>query len=104
MRMKTVLLGFAAAGAIVQCPASRAIPTSYGKLLCPGDLCVQRVTSISNGTAHVEAWANTIGFTWHSALSGPDSFIGNSKITYRYAGRTGKLWDIQKGGGYTITA
>jgi hypothetical protein len=120
MRMKSVLIGFAATGAIVlstvavALPASAApvasyqvsssAPASVGAVLCSGDLCVQRVTSIDNGTAYVEAWANTAGFTGHFELSGPDGLIGNSKTKYWYAGGPGQLWDIPQGGGYTVTA
>lgn len=124
--MKSVLLGFAAAGAIIlstvtvalpasaapvtssnvssSAPASSLAPESIGALLCSNDLCLQRITSISNGTAYVEAWANTYGFTGHFELSGPNGLIGNSKTKYWYAGGPGKLWLIPQGGGYNITA
>jgi hypothetical protein len=124
--MKSALPRFAAAGAIVlstvavtlpagaatvtssqvssSAPAIITIPDSVGKVLCSGDLCIQRITGISNGTAYVEAWANTYGFTGHFELSGPNGLIGNSKTTYWYAGGPGKEFLVPQGGGYTMTA
>lgn len=136
MRMKSVLLGFAAAGAIVlstvattlpsnaapvsslkassstlstrgsSTPASNIIPNDVGAVLCSGDLCIQRVTSIINNKATIKAWAWRFNFTGHMELSGPDGFIANAPTTdiLFTAGVTGVLFkNVARGGGYTIT-
>jgi len=94
MRKKSVLLGFAASGAIVlgtfaaTLPANAAplssstarthgsasadsvSPASKGSILCNDDICLQRITSVVNGKATVEAWADTTSFTGDFNLSG----------------------------------
>jgi hypothetical protein len=107
MRMKSVLLGLAAAGAIVlsagattlpasaapvsslkvssstlgtrasSTPASSLVPDTVGAVQCTGDLCIQRTTSIINNKATVKAWADTTSFFGHFELSGPDGHIAN---------------------------
>ena len=87
MRKKSVLLGFAASGGIVlgafaatlpanaaSLPSSTAStqgsasagslsPDSVGSIVCGGDVCIQRITSVVNGKATIDAWANTATFT-----------------------------------------
>jgi hypothetical protein len=127
LRKASVLLGFAAAGAIVlstvattlpasaapvssskaassSAPASSISPDSAGKLICSGNLCIQRVTSVENNEAYVEAWANTYTFTGHFALYGPDGWIANSKNKQWIGGGAGWLPLIPAGGGYYIIA
>jgi hypothetical protein len=119
VRKKYFLRGLLATGAIALSTAGVALPASAapvtsahsavsaapasapGKLICSGDICVQRVTSISDNEAYVEVWAWKTGFTGHFQLYGPNGLIGNSSTTYWYAGGTGKLWRIPAGGGYT---
>jgi hypothetical protein len=121
-RKAAILLGFATAGAIVlstaavTVPASAAqvtsssasassiSPDSVGKLICSGNLCIQRVTSIENNEAYVEAWADTYTFTGHFALYGPDGWIANSKNGKWIGGGAGWLPEIAAGGGYYIIA
>jgi hypothetical protein len=135
MRKKSALLGFAAAGAIVlstvatTLPASAApvtsltvssstlstqgsstrassfSPDSAGSVVCEGNLCIQRITSVVNNAATVEAWADGYTFTGHFELSGPDGLIGNSKNQTWVAGGTGHNFSgVPAGGGYTMTA
>jgi hypothetical protein len=128
VRLKSVILGFATAGAMVlstvavTLPASAApvtssrvsasaastvIPYSYGTRLCTtnGVFCVQRVTSIDNGSAYVEAWADTITWTGWFQLYGPDGPRGRPTANKTWErGGAGYLWDIPKGGGWYIIA
>ena len=125
-RKTSVLLGFAAAGAIVlstvavtlpasaapvalsqassSAPASSIAPASVGKLICSGNLCIQRVTSVENNEAYVEAWAYKNTFTGHFALYGPDGWIANSNTKQWIGGGAGWLPEIPAGGGYYIIA
>jgi len=126
-RKASVLLGFAAAGAIVLstvavstlpasaapvtsvrassvAPAGTISPDSVGKLICSGNLCIQRVTSVENNEAYVEAWADKDTFTGHFALYGPDGWIANSKNQRWIGGGAGWLPEIAAGGGYYIIA
>lgn len=126
LRKTSVLLGFAAAGAIVLSTAAVALPASAapvtsskasssaaassispgseGKLICSGNLCIQRVTSVVNNEAYVEAWAYKNTFTGHFALYGPDGWIANSKTKQWVGGGAGWLPEIPAGGGYYIIA
>jgi len=126
LRKTSVLLGFAAAGAIVLSTVAAALPASAapvtssnasssasvssvspesaGKLLCSGNLCIQRVTSVENNEAYVEAWANSYTFTGHFALYGPDGWIANSKNKQWIGGGAGWLPLIPAGSGYYIIA
>jgi len=80
-------------------------PASAGSVVCEGDLCIQRVTSIINNAATVEAWADGYTFTGHFELSGPDGLIGNSPAGTWVAGGTGHYFSgVPEGSGYTITA
>jgi hypothetical protein len=123
---KSVLLGLAAAGAIVlstvavalpanaapvtasrvssSVPASSFSPDSVGKLICSGNLCIQRVTSVENNEAYIEAWADKDSFTGHFALYGPDGWIANSRNQRWIGGGAGWLPEIAAGGGYYIIA
>src|SRR5580692_2858083 len=123
---QSVLLGLAAAGAMVlstvavtlpasaapvtssrvssSAPAIGLSPDSEGKLICSGNLCVQRVTSVENNEAYVEAWANKTTFTGHFALYGPDGHIANSKTQRWIGGGAGWMPEIAAGGGYYIIA
>jgi hypothetical protein len=125
-RKTSVLLGFATAGAIVlstvavtvpasaapvasskvssSAPASSVSPNSEGKLICSGNLCIQRVTSVENNEAYVEAWAYKTTFTGHFALYGPDGWIANSRNQRWIGGGAGWLPLIPAGGGYYIIA
>jgi hypothetical protein len=106
--MKSALIRFAAASAIVlsavavTLPASAAPATSLkvspstlsaqgsstranspsiddvGTILCSGNLCIQRVTAIINNKATIKAWAYRYNFTGHMELAGPDGFIANA--------------------------
>jgi len=127
--MKSALLGFAATGAIVLSTVAVALPASaapvtssnvsisatpssvsprnYGSLLCTsnGVFCLQRVTSITNGSAYVDVWADTITWTGWFALYGPDGWIRNSQNrTWNRGGPPSWLIDIPQGGGYYIIA
>ena len=135
MRMKSVLLGFVAAGVIAlstgaaALPASAApapslkvssstlttralsapvgivIPASPGAVICSGDLCIQRTSSIINNEATIEAWADNRPFHGHFELAGPDGVIANSADQDWYAGGAGHYFNnVARGGGYTITA
>jgi hypothetical protein len=102
VRLKSVFLGIAASGAIVlstvaaTLPASAAPATSsqvsisaphsglvphspQGKLLCTsnGVFCVQRITSVLNGTAYISGWADTVSWRGWFELKGPDGHIAN---------------------------
>jgi hypothetical protein len=133
--MKSVLLGFVAAGAIVlstgattlpasaapvtslkvssstlstrvsSTPVSSFIPDSPGAVICRGDLCIQRTTSIINNRATVRAWANSFTFFGHFELSGPDGLIANSADKTWVSGGPGQNFtNVARGGGYTMTA
>jgi hypothetical protein len=138
MRIRSVLLGFVAAGAVVlsvgattlpasaapvssakvssstlgtrasSTPASSLAPNSAGAILCSGDLCIQRTTSIINHKATVKAWADTYDFYGHFELIGPDSHIANCPAGYNEewrAGGTGcNFTNVAQGSGYTIIA
>jgi hypothetical protein len=131
MRKKSVLLGFAASGAIIlgastvavpanaaslQSPSSKAStssvsagkvsPASVGSILCGGDLCIQRITSIVNGKATVKAWADTRTFTGTFYLSGgPAGYFGQSSTKQWVAGGAGwPFTGVPQGGTYTATA
>jgi hypothetical protein len=128
MRKKSILLGVAAAGAIVlstvtvALPASaapvpsskvsssaitsRVSPDSAGKLLCSGNLCVQRTTNIENNEAYVEAWAFKYNFTGWFTLYGPDGAMASSPGGAKnwVGGGGGWLPLIPKGSGYYIIA
>ncbi|MBR7827896.1 hypothetical protein KDK95_16380 [Actinospica sp. MGRD01-02] len=138
MRVKSSLLRLAAAGAVVLSAAATAVPSSAaavaplkassgtlsthvsstvaravspdsaGSIICHGDLCIQRVTSVVNGVATVEAWADGYTFTGHFELSGPDGFIANYPSSgYRtwVAGGTGAYFSgLAQDVTYTITA
>lgn len=125
--MKSVILRFAAAVAVavgaiaVALPASAAsAPSSNvsisasvspagstGSRLCTsnGAFCVQRVTSVSNGSAYVDIWADTITWTGWFALYGPDGHIANSaNRTWERGGVPSWTPDIPAGGGYYVIA
>jgi hypothetical protein len=127
MRMKSALLGFAVVGAIALSPLpasaapatssmafshtlntqalNPASPESAGTILCNGDLCIQRTTSIINNKATVKAWADTFTFVGHFELLGPDGHIANSTTQAWVAGGAG--WNfkgVARGSGYTIIA
>jgi hypothetical protein len=80
---------------------------STGSRLCTsnGVFCLQRVTSISNGSAWVDVWADTITWTGWFALYGPDGHIANSQNrTWGRGGVPSWLRDIPAGGGYYVIA
>jgi hypothetical protein len=138
MRIRSVLLGFVAAGAVVlsvgattlpasaapvsslkvssstlgtrasSTPASSLAPHSPGKILCSGDLCIQRTTSIINHKATIKAWADTYDFYGHFELLGPDGHIANCPEGHNelwHAGGAGcNFLNVAQGGGYTIIA
>lgn len=124
MGMKSVILGIATAGAIalspvaVAAPASAApvtfssasitivAPDSYGQLLCNGDLCLQRITSVLDNEAYVEAWANTQTFTGKFILYLNGAEVGRSGNTDKkwLKGGPGWLAEWPAGGGYTMKA
>lgn len=134
MRKRSTLLGFVAGGAIIlstvatALPASAApvtslaapstaqntlntqgpntvTPDSVGSILCSGDLCIQRTTSIINNKATVKAWANTFTFVGHFELLGPDGHIANSTTAAWVAGGAGYNFNgVAAGSGYSIIA
>jgi len=135
VRKTSVLLRLAAAGAVVLGAAAAAVPAnaastapqtsaagaaagsavralsvspdSAGSTVCEGDLCIQRITSIINNSATVEAWADGYTFTGHFELLGPDGHMANCPASADYtwvAGGTGCNFKIPAGTGYTIKA
>jgi hypothetical protein len=124
--MKSVLLRFAAACAIALSATATALPAnaasatssnvsvsatvspdSYGKRLCTsnGAFCVQRITSVDNGTAYFSAWADTITWKGWFALYRNGNWIRNSPNQTWEAG--GGSWvppAIASGGGYLVVA
>ena len=114
MRKKSVLLRSAASGAIVlgalaaTLPANAAAlpsstastygsisagslaPASVGSILCTGNLCIQRITSVVNGRANVKAWANTLNFTGYFVLT--RGATGQSPTHAWIAGGTGYVF------------
>ena len=130
--MKSVLLGFASTCAIVlstvavslpasaapitsstvsiSAPTTHVVPfSSTGSLLCTsnGVICLQRVTSVSNGSAYVEVWADTITWTGWLAMYGPDGLISNYPANGVHTferGGPGRLWDLPVGNGYKVIA
>jgi hypothetical protein len=121
MRMKSVISGFAAVGAIALSTFATAIPASaapvpssgastsivkpndVGWIVCSGNICIQRISSIINNEADVKAWAWRTTFTGHFELDGPDGPMGNSGTRSWPAGGTGAVFLIPRGNGYTIT-
>jgi hypothetical protein len=80
-------------------------PDSVGSVVCGGDLCIQRTTSIVNNKATVKAWARTFTFVGHFELRGPDGHIANSPTTSWAAGGAGyNFKGVAAGGGYSIIA
>jgi hypothetical protein len=130
VRKKFVLRGLIAAGAMVLSTAGVAFPASAapvssshlsvnasperpasgtGQQLCTsnGVMCLQRITSVANGSAYVEVWADTITWTGWLALYGPDGHIANypaSGVHTFERGGPGKLWDLPVGSGYYVIA
>lgn len=130
MRLKSVLLGFVTAGVMALSTVAAALPasaapapsshvsisasprgvasaSSVGKLICSGNgvMCIQRTTSISNGSAYVEAWADTITWTGWFQLYGNDGPRGKPSPNKTWErGGSGYLWDIPAGGGWYIVA
>jgi hypothetical protein len=132
MHKKPVLLGLAASGAITlgafaaTVPASAASltsstasthsstsavslsPASVGSILCSGDLCIQRVTSIVNGKATVKAWAFKTSFRGYFALTDGDlgDYDQESPTEQWTAGGAGYLFTNvpQAGNPYTASA
>jgi hypothetical protein len=128
--MKLVLVRIAAAGAIALSAAAIALPASAaaatspaassstrvssvspngaGSVICEGDLCIQRITSVVNGVATVEAWADGYTFTGHFELSGPDGHISNyppsGSLTWVAGGSGAYFRGLAQGVTYTITA
>jgi hypothetical protein len=128
MRKKSVLLGFAASGAIVLGASAATLPAnaaslpsstastsspsagspssaSVGSIVCAGDLCIQRITDIVNGKANVKAWAWKTNFTGTFFLAGgPAGYSGHSPTQGWTAGGTGYVFtNVPQGGGYTAT-
>lgn len=130
MRLKSVLLGFATAGAMLLSTVAATVPASAapvtsshvsisapargvspagstGKLICSGNgvMCIQRITSISNGSAYVEAWADTLTWTGWFQLYGPNGPRGKPSPNKTWErGGPGYLWDIPAGGGWYVVA
>jgi hypothetical protein len=128
MRKKSVLLRFAAASAIVLSTVAVTLPasaapshnvsisahtarlspaSSTGERLCTtnGVFCLQRITSVENGSAYVAVWADNITWTGWFELRGPDGHIANSpNRTWDRGGVPEWLRDIPAGGGYTVIA
>ena len=127
MRKKFVLSGFIAAGAMALSAVGVALPASAapvasahvstiaapasgtGKQLCTsnGVICLQRITSVANGSAYVEVWADTITWTGWLAMYGPDGLISNYPANGVHTferGGPGKEWDLPVGGGYYVIA
>ena len=80
-------------------------PNDTGSVLCSGNLCIQRVTSIVNHKATIAAWAVNSGFTGHFELLGPDGHIANHPTTgdQKWAvGQSTQFTGVAQGGGYTI--
>jgi hypothetical protein len=124
--VKSVVLSFVTAAAIVLSPVAVAAPAhaasvpsshvsinasvrpfSYGKLICSGNgvMCLQRITSIDDsGTAYVDFWADTITWTGWFALFRNGNFIRNSPNTTWPAGGKSWLQDLPAGGGWSIRA
>jgi hypothetical protein len=125
MRKKSVLLRSAASGAIVlgafaaalpanaasapmpsSSTASSVSPASVGSILCNGDLCIQRITSIVNGKASVKAWAWKTNFTGTFYLEGAaEGYSGQSPTQKWIAGGTGHVFPgVPQGGDYVAAA
>ena len=130
MSMKSVLLRFAAAGAIALSAVAVAVPANAasapspkasisasvspagatGAQLCTsnGVFCLQRVTNITNGSAYVDIWANTITWTGWFELRGPDghmaNYPSNGVKTFGRGGVGTWLPDIPAGKGYEVIA
>jgi hypothetical protein len=125
VRLKSVILGFAATGAMLLGPIAAATPASAapvassststgviapdsakGARLCDGPyLCVQRYTTVVDGTAYVEAWADTKSFTGIFVLFGPGGrWMAQSKVETWIRGGPGEDFEIPAGGGYNIQA
>lgn len=80
-------------------------PADVGSILCNGDLCIQRVTSIINNKANIKAWADTTTFSGHFELDGPDGPIANSPTKVWSGGGAGFTFTgVARGGGYTMKA
>ena len=82
-------------------------PASVGSIVCSDDLCIQRITSIVNGTASVKAWADTSNIpdgTFYIS-GGPEGYYGASGTQTWIAGGAGYVFtDVPMGGGYTADA
>jgi hypothetical protein len=131
VRIKSVLLGFAASGALVlstvavTLPASAAPVTSShvsisasprgaspasstGQQICTsnGVICLQRITSVANGSAYVDVWADTITWSGWLEMSGPDGLVSNypaNGVKTFVRGGPGREWDLPVGS-YTVRA
>jgi hypothetical protein len=124
--MKSVLLGFAAAGAIALSPVAVALPAnaapvtsspvsinaplspaSYGKRICSsnGVFCVQRITSVENGTAYISAWADTVTWKgWFSLYRNGNHIVNSRNTTWEAGGASWVPNSLASGGGYSIVA
>jgi len=128
VRLKSVLLSFVTAGALVLSPVALTAPAnaasvpsspasisapvqpnSYGKRICSsnGVMCIQRITSVDeSGTAYVSAWANTV--TWYGwfELYRNGSRVTKSKTATWEAGGIGTYLPnpLAKGGGWSMRA
>lgn len=134
--MKSVFLGFATAGAMVlstvavTLPASAAPVTSShvsisasprsasahsaapasstGQQICTsnGVICLQRITSVANGSAYVDVWADTITWSGWLEMTGPDGLVSNypsNGVKTFVRGGPGHEWDLPVGS-YTVRA
>ena len=127
MRTRSVLLRSAASGAVVlgafavalpanaasasaspasASTASSVSPASVGSILCNGDLCIQRITSVVNGKANVKAWAWTSNFTGTFYLEGAaEGYSGQSPTQKWIAGGVGHVFTgVPQGGDYVAAA
>jgi hypothetical protein len=40
-------------------------------------ICLQRITSVANGSAYVDVWADTITWSGWLEMKGPDGLVSN---------------------------
>jgi len=81
-------------------------PNAVGSVVCGGPaVCIQRTSEIVNHKATIRAWANTISFTGHFELTGPNGHIANSVTAHWVAGGNGPNFNgVPQGGGYSVIA
>ena len=100
----TVLPASAASATSSGSSASSVSPADVGKILCDGDLCIQRITSIVNGTASVKAWADTTNFTGFFIVTGNGYFQQSPTRAWKAGGAGFVFTGVPQGGGLQATS